>query len=194
MSLGNSSITTKNKRRNNDIIPLVRNAAYIEAFSEGGKDHIWEPYGDELAIFYARYSSQPNTPPTLLNHSHLNALGLDMKTLRACAVENIYELLNRCSATGIKLDESADGRLLQFHGKHSPSLILADEIWQSRFDFRGSPVIAMPTRELLLVTGSNDVKNLVFLRSAIDSYQGESPVSREIFTLVEGRFIIFKQR
>jgi hypothetical protein len=70
---------------------------------------------------------------------------------------------------------------------NSASRILLPELFY-RFPLRGNPVAMLPTRDVLLVTGSEDPEGLCAMVEAASKFQGQSyPLSASAFVLADDR-------
>lgn len=69
--------------------------------------------------------------------------------------------------------------MLVADGNYEASLLLADEIWQSKqIPVKGDYVVAIPSRDTLLITGSEDVENLAKIKELATSTAKDSPYRR----------------
>ena len=175
------------------IVPLIRGTAYLRQLQEleprtnRAQHHVYEVYNEELAIVYAEDKEDTTS---LLKHGELAIIGLDMNSLKALALQNLSDVLDGIEQT----DANGRGQLLA-DGNYDASLLLVDELWEvNEFGINGDIVVAVPSRDRLLYTGSNDTHNLATLQSVIDSVfqQGERLVSRALFVRRNGRFEVFK--
>ena len=91
----------------------------------------------------------------------------------------------------------AVGTTILRHGRASPRgarLLLLDEIWsEKRIPVDGAYVVAIPARDLLLVTGSNDKAAVAKLRELATKAAAQSSykLTNELFTYRAGHFTLF---
>jgi uncharacterized protein YtpQ (UPF0354 family) len=81
-------------------------------------------------------------------------------------------------------------------GTYEASLLLFDSIWSSdNFNVDGELVVAIPSRDLLLVTGSRDKEGLEQLRKlAVKTVEEASyRLTPELFVRKEGGWLPFRE-
>ncbi|KFF04230.1 hypothetical protein [Flavobacterium reichenbachii] len=81
-------------------------------------------------------------------------------------------------------------------GLYESSFILLDLLLKREFAVSGDIVVALPTRDTLFITGSEDQENLSKLRDTIDNMKKEgcSIISEKLFVLNDyNKFVIFEQ-
>jgi hypothetical protein len=128
-----------------DIVPVL-------AVDRGrrGPD-VAHPFAAGLAVTYvaAAAPEQPLGWPDLAN------LRIDERALQRYALDNLDAMLS-----GVSLHGGPPALMVSFHGIES-SLLLADAFWDSLpFDLPGDPVVAVPARDVLLITGSESEAGL----------------------------------
>ncbi len=175
------------------IVPVIKGADYLAELQRGtvgdrALEVAHERYNDHLVILYAE-----DTPRNIryLSDEDLDELGVDRAGLRETAVSNLDRLLPEMLAQG------SDGTyMLIADGNYEASLLLFDDIWTGDIWRNGSLpvigdlVIAVPSRDLLLVTGSLDKGGLALLREIADQTVAEDPYSltSQLFIYRDGRF------
>jgi hypothetical protein len=128
-----------------DIVPVL-------AIDHGrrGPD-VAHPFAAGLAVTYVA-AAAPEQP---LGWADLTALRLDERTLRRYAQDNLDAMLG-----GVSLHGGLPAFMVSFRGIES-SLLLADAFWDDLpIDLPGDPVVAVPARDVLLVTGSESAAGL----------------------------------
>lgn len=168
------------------IVPVVKDAAYaskLKAFltepghESGRSDIYYEPLNRELHVYYAVDAERPWR---YLSRDEVEALGIGPERLNARAVGNLTNLL-----PGIERRGDGGTYMVTAGGMYETSLLLFDAIWtKDNFDVKGDIVIAVPSRGLLLVTGSKDENGLKTLRRV-----AEEVVSEENHTLTTRLFV-----
>ena len=76
-------------------------------------------------------------------------------------------------------------------GDYEASLVLLDSIWSDgQMDVKGDVVVAIPTRDLLLVTGSQDTQGIEKLKQMVKeaSTDGSYRLTQKLFVHRSGRF------
>jgi hypothetical protein len=115
------------------------------------------PFLDGVAVTYAPVSA----PDQAIGWADLTRLGLTERTLRSRALHNLDAMLG-----GVSLHGSFPALMVSFGGIES-SLLLADAFWE-RIDLPGDPVVAVPARDVLLITGSESVAGLAKARRCVE--------------------------
>lgn len=79
------------------------------------------------------------------------------------------------------------------HAEYGASLILVDSIWSGdQVKVNGDIVVAVPAKDVVLVTGSRDRKNLAAMRQlAGDLAKGSYGLLDTLFVYRKGRFVKF---
>jgi uncharacterized protein YtpQ (UPF0354 family) len=128
-----------------DIVPVLalhygrRTSTVVHAFVAG------------VGITYAPIDS-PDTP---LGWADLRQFGLDERTLHRLAFGNLNAMIDTA-----RLHGSPPALMASFHGIES-SLLLADVFWDELApDLPGTPVVAVPARDVLVITGSESPPGL----------------------------------
>jgi uncharacterized protein YtpQ (UPF0354 family) len=173
------------------IVPVIKDRAWLEetrqAMLAHGMDkapeHVWQDFSPDLVILYAE-----DLPTNIryLTPDNLKELGLELAELRTLACDNLRRILPDIECKG------SDGLyMLTAGGDYEASLLLADKIWSSgQFQVQGEIVVAIPTRDLLLVTGSESTESLEKLRElAKEAYEGGSyRLTPKLFVYRNGKF------
>lgn len=176
------------------IVPIVKDRRWIKDIiastkSRGMKElpnWLSEPLNDELEVFYAIDSPQNISyigPDDLKKHR------LKREELRALAVQNLLALLPKISIEG-----SPSLYMIVADGNYEASLLLVDSIWTGgQIKVDGDIVAAIPSRDLLLVTGSKNKEGLAKMRMMADKLSKEASYSltNKLFVYRNGKFEIF---
>src|ERR1041385_1750342 len=113
-------------------------------------------------------------------------MGIERGRLRALAVENLGRILPR-----IEVHPGEIYSMITAGGNYEASLLLLDEIWDRRqFKVSGDIVVALPTRDVLLVTGSQNPAGIVKLREVAAQLTSQSPyhLTSDLFVRRGGGF------
>jgi uncharacterized protein YtpQ (UPF0354 family) len=176
------------------ITPLIKDRAWIEDNRRNLKskqpelDFVFEDLNDELVIVYVR-DAERRVRFLMSNED----LGVERGALRQLAVENLRRLRPK-----IEMHGDAD-KLAMFDvgGTYEASLLLFDSIWtDGQVKVKGDIVVAVPTRDALLVTGSKNRKGLTVMRelAAKFSAEGSNPISDKLFVYRNGQFKKFGRK
>jgi hypothetical protein len=103
------------------------------------------PYTAGLAVTYIA-AGAPDQP---LGWNELAAMRIDDRALRRHARDNL-----NAEIASVRLHGGQPAFMVSFHGIES-SLLLADAFWDDLpVDLPGDPVVAVPARDVLIITGS----------------------------------------
>lgn len=173
------------------IVPVVKDRGWLlemqQMYRARGTDSppsAYEELNDELIVLYAE-----DTPATVryLSRQQLDGAGVKPSVLRARAMDNLMALLPAIELYG------TDGvYMLTAGGTYEASLLLAASIWDSgQVVVDGDYVVAIPARDVLLVTGSNDPDNIEKLRRMAASVTVDTPyrLTEVLFIYRNGTFV-----
>lgn len=173
------------------IVPVIKDRPWLEEtqqalLSRGAKeipDHVYEDFSPDLIILYAE-----DSPKNIryLGPKDLELGKIERSELRALARENLKRLLP-------KVERHGTNGLYMFTcgGNYEASLLLLDSIWGSdKMDVKGDLIVAIPTRDLLLVTGSQDQRGIEKLRQMTEAAatSGSYRLTKKLFVYRNGRF------
>lgn len=175
------------------IVPVIKDARYLVELGQGhvgdrAAEIAHERYNDDLIILYAE-----DTPRNIryLGDQELEDLGVDRAGLRATAIANLDRLLPEVQAQG---DNGI--YMLTADGNYEASLLLFDDIWNGdlwttgSLPVTGEVVVAVPARDVLVVTGSRDAQGLAVLREIAGEVVAGDPyfLTDQLFIYRNGHF------
>ncbi len=172
------------------VIPVIRTRRFppiVEAERDPAKGRVvFERFGADLVIIYAE-----DRPQDLRYFSTelFEETGIDRKQLRALAIENLRRIVG-----DIEYKDYGGTYVLIADGANEVSLLLLPEVWtKQNLKVDGDYVVALPTRDILVVTGSNDVRALRQVRRlAEEGFQkGPYSVSPKLYRFRDGRLTQF---
>jgi hypothetical protein len=183
VSLDHAALTALTKRSHEgtraDIVPLVRRES--GAVSEHLVGDLWLTYAVESQQAFASMSPH-----------EVQGLGLEPGgALRSLAIENLRRRIPPVRITGhsgvYMLTLPGEG------GFFEASLLLLDEVWTEQMAplLKGDPVVCVPFRDLVFVTGSDDEAGLERVGSLVANTQGqnlEHPLSPQVLVRREGQW------
>jgi uncharacterized protein YtpQ (UPF0354 family) len=175
-----------------NIVPVIKPISYVkemekvaaDAGAKKGLDLVYQTYNTQLVIAYAE-----DTPNGINYFSSYDfkKLGISQDSLRPIATRNLYRLLSNMQVKG------GNGTfMIVAGGNYEASILLLDDVWtKENIPVDGDFVIGVPSRDVLLVTGSNDKDGISKLREAVKkTYQtGTYNLSDHLYKRVEGKFI-----
>lgn len=177
------------------IVPVIKDRPWLEEtrkamMDRGAKEipqNVYEDLNRDLIILYAEDSPKNIRyfRPEDLEKAHI-----DRAELRSLACENLKRLLPKIERRG------ANGLfILTAGGDYEASLLLIDSVWKDvQKEVRGDIVVAIPTRDLLIVTGSDDQQGIERMRQIVQeaSTQGSYRLTTKLFAYRGGKFEEFK--
>ncbi len=177
------------------IVPIIKDRAWLEETREellkrGAKttpERVYEDFNQDLIILYGE-DSEKNI--RYFTPKDLEAAKIERKELRALACENLTRLLPKIERHG-----SNGLYMITAGGDYEASLLLLDSIWSNgQMDVRGDIVVAIPTRDLLLVTGSEHPEGIAKVKEMVrDAYStGAYRLTPKLFVRRDGRFVEFE--
>ncbi len=176
-----------------NIVPVIKPVEYLDILSdmfdiqkEQVSPMLTEQYNEELIIAYA---NDEEHSLSYLREEDLQKLNLQREDLFSTAIENLKRKLPEIQRHG-----DAGFYMLTAGGVFELSLILLPGIWDiEQMPVSGDFVIAIPNRDMLLITGSKDTESLEKLtQMAIDSFNnGSYAISPNLYWLTEGKFARF---
>jgi uncharacterized protein YtpQ (UPF0354 family) len=175
------------------IIPVIKDRQWLDELHNTLKakgvaqQHLADRFNDELVIVYAQ--DDPNRMRYLTTQEDF---GLSREELRSLAVANLKRVLPK-----IEMGRVGDVALMSAGGNYEASLLLIDDIWSSgQIQVNGDIVVAIPTRDTLLVTGSRSRSGLKLVRELTAKFKAQGPyeLTDTLFRYRDGRFTKFGSR
>lgn len=180
-----ADVYNKNKKIDiNRIVPIIKPSNYFKQLqslgnSTGGfkvPELIWEPYNYDLIIVYAEDRDESIN---YFNQEEFEKLKIKRDTLLEFALDNLNNVVPKIEKVG----ENGNFGLIA-GGDYEVSLMLMTEIWtKENFDVDGEIIIAVPNRDLVFITGSNDKEAIKKLKTTVkESYEnGNHSISTSFY-------------
>ncbi|MDP0500809.1 MAG: DUF1444 family protein [Verrucomicrobiota bacterium JB022] len=175
------------------IVPVVKGRAWLEAMRERAAqagttfpDFAQHDFNDELVVLYAEDREHTIR---YLSKADVAALELEAGGLYEQALANLRARYPQVRQSGGNGTYS-----LLTDGSFDASLVLYDSIWSSgRLPVKGEPVVAIPTRDTLVVTGSEDAAGIERLKElVVDAWtRSEDRLTPLLFVYRDGKFETF---
>jgi len=173
------------------IVPVIKDRPWLEEtrqalLSRGATEvpeHVYEDFSPDLIILYAE-----DSPKNIryLRPKDLELAKIERSELRSLACENLKRLLPKIERHG------TNGLyMVGAGGDYEASLLLLDSMWSDgQIDVKGDLVVAIPTRDLLLVTGSRDVQGIEKMKQMVKeaSTSGSYRLTQKLFVHRNGKF------
>jgi uncharacterized protein YtpQ (UPF0354 family) len=175
------------------IVPVIKDRQWLDELHNTLKargtpqQHLAERYNNELVIVYAQ--DDPNRMRYLTVEEDF---GLSREALKALAIDNLKRLLPK-----IQILVYDEVMLVSAGGDYEASLLLIDELWTGgQIKVDGDIVVAIPARDVLLITGSRNRAGLKKMRelTAKAMAQGPYELTDTLFRYRDGRFTKFGSR
>ena len=168
------------------VVPVIKPQRYINEIlrltDQQEISLLYEKYNSELFIFYAR--DLENSISYISKEDAIN-YRLKIDGLRKIAIDNLM------SKVSIERNGSNGYYMLTTGGDYEASLLLELSIWtKENFDVKGEIVIGVPSRDMLMITGSEDELGLEKLLNLIKEIynSGSYVISDKMFILKDGIF------
>ena len=174
-----------------NIIPVIKDRGWLESIKQsvknsGGKEpfnQVVEDLNEVLVIVYAE-----DTPRNIRYFSgdDLAKAKVDREKLRALAVTNLRRLL-----PDIELHAGPVVSMITAGGTYEASLLLLDDLWAGKkLEVDGDYVVAVPSRDVLIVTGSRNEEGIAKLRELAEEIAntGSYTLTNELFIYRNGSF------
>jgi uncharacterized protein YtpQ (UPF0354 family) len=182
--------TTETKVDRSRIVPVVKDRQWLDELHNSlrlkgvKQEHLAERLNNELVIVYAE-----DDPHRMRYLTIEDGAGIGRAELRALAVANLKRLLPK-----IEMSTDGDVSLISVGGDYEASLLLIDEIWSGgQIKVNGDIVVAIPARDVLLVTGSRSRAGLKRVRELAAKFAAEAPyrLTEALFVYRNGQFARF---
>jgi uncharacterized protein YtpQ (UPF0354 family) len=172
------------------IVPVIKDRQWLVELNRTLKaqghaqEHLADDFNNELVIVYAE-----DDPTRMRYLTSDEDIGIARAELRKRAVDNLRRILP-------KIEMQGDDHVLMVSagGDYEASLLLIDEIWSGgQLKVNGDIVVAIPARDVLLVTGSHDRSGLKRMREAAAKLVAQGPygLTDALFVYRNGRFTKF---
>lgn len=172
-----------------EVMPVIKDINYIEQVGEMLKEAdadnglVYEPLNEELFVVYVF-----DTPTSIrfMTQSDLVELGVEQSSLREAALTNLQNVLQHVQLEG----DPASLSMLVADGMYEASMLLFDGIWsKQQFPVKGDIVVYVPARDVVLITGSEDMVGLATIQEILFDKQGFAhPISKSGFVFKSGKW------
>ncbi len=177
------------------IVPVIKDVGYLEQvqtlMQEAQKDGkpksslVQIPLNAELFVLFvfdSEYSMR------FVTEEDVQELGLAKSELIGLGLENLFNVVPGLSGEG----DASRLSYLVADSNYEASFILLDELWtKENFPVMGEIVIAVPSRDAVLITGSDDKESLQAIRQIIDENEFSHAISERFFIRLDGGWALF---
>lgn len=144
------------------IVPIIKPRAWLAQSQLAAAhatpfDFVTDDLNTELVVVYVEDDKRNLR---YLSAAQLAELGLTQQALRPLALENLMRLLPQ-----IQLHSAGPVSMLTAGGNYEASLLLVKEFWSAgKVQVAGEIVVAVPSRDVVLITGSANPEGLAQLQ------------------------------
>jgi uncharacterized protein YtpQ (UPF0354 family) len=167
------------------VIPVVKDREWLRQYQEkvkaaGGKqEQLVEDLNSELVISYAEDT------PHAMYHLTTDDYSGHRRKLRTFAIKNLLRVLPKIEMHVVNEYLS----IVSAGEDYTPSLLLLDDLWTGgQIKVKGEIVVAVPARDVILVTGSRSGKMTNFRAFAAELCQRSPFVERQAVCSSQQRF------
>lgn len=175
------------------IVPIVKDRQWLTEIAQSMRgrgiekpiENVFEELNAQLVVVYAEDSSKNIR---YLTPENLTETGLARTELRALAVTNLRRIIPK-----IEIHEGPLVTMVTAGGDYEACLLLLDDIWSGgSIKVDGEIVVAIPSRDLLLVTGSKTPGGITKLRELATkaSQQASYRLTDTLFVYKSGKFAV----
>lgn len=173
------------------IVPIIKDRQWLSEIAESLKargakkpvEHVFEDFNGPLVIVYAE-----DSPKNIryLTRKDLEEIGLARTELRTLAVGNLRKILPK-----IEIHKGPLVSMVTAGGDYEACLLLLNELWtDGALQVDGDIVVAVPSRDLLLVTGTKSPGGIARLRELATKSMKQSSygLTDTLFVFRNGKF------
>jgi uncharacterized protein YtpQ (UPF0354 family) len=179
----------------NKIVPIIKPIDYLTDLKNLSKEEgkgkeewiVYEKYNDDLIVVYGEDTKKSIR---YFTQDDFKKLGIDKDSLLDFSLKNLNSILPEIQRVG---ENGSYG--IAAGGDFEASLILMKSIWtKENFSVDGDFIIAIPNRDLLFVTGSNNKAEIERIKGiTLESYEtGSYQVSPYLFRFNGEKFEKYK--
>jgi uncharacterized protein YtpQ (UPF0354 family) len=172
------------------IVPVVKNRTWLEDTERRIKaagvkqTQLVDDFVDDLVVAYAEDADK------IFRYIARDEYKGRWENLRALALENLRRVVPKIQIRSMGKDVVA----VSAGDDYTSSLLVVNGLWSSpeRFKVKGDVVVAIPSREVILVTGTENGKVSDFRRYVANVYaKGQFPLSQTLLVYRNNRFTKF---
>jgi uncharacterized protein YtpQ (UPF0354 family) len=182
----------QNDYQNDKIVPIIKPTDFLNSGTINGKtldnfNFVYEAYNENLVIIYAE---DKETTISYLDISEIEQRGVSRKNLLENSVINLNAIIPTIERNG-----DSTQFMLSAGGYYESSLILMENLWtKENFPVKGSIIIAIPNRDIILITGSEEKNGVLELKKLCSKSfnEGSYPISESLYIWNGEKFIEYK--
>lgn len=154
-------MTSQTRINRDDIVPMIKDHVWLEESKQQQLAVYRQPLAADLSVVFAIDGEHQLA---FLSHEQVRELDLSADAIRDLAVDNLRKKL-------IEPTRHGEGPLYMMTagGTFEASLLLFDDVWEHQdAAVDGSLVVAVPSRDLLMFTGTNAPEAIQQMRSQVN--------------------------
>jgi uncharacterized protein YtpQ (UPF0354 family) len=172
------------------IVPVIKNRKWLEDAERRIKaagvkqTQLVDDFVDDLVVAYAEDTDK------IFRYIARHEYKGRWENLRSLALDNLKRVAPKIQIHGLTKDVTG----VSAGDDYTSSLLVVNGLWLSpeRFKVKGDVVVAIPSRELILVTGTENGKVSEFRRYVANVYaKGQFPLSQTLLVYRNNRFTKF---
>lgn len=172
------------------IVPIIKPRAWLAQSQLAAAhatpfDFVTDDLNTELVVVYVEDDKRNLR---YLSAAQLAEFGLTQQELRPLALENLMRLLPQ-----IQLHSTGPVSMLTAGGNYEASLLLVKEFWSAgKVQVAGEIVVAVPSRDVVLITGSANPEGLAQLQKlarASRPAKASFELTQTLFVCRDGQFL-----
>ena len=172
------------------IVPVVKNRKWLEDAERRIKaaglkqTQLVDDFVDDLVVAYAEDADK------IFRYIARHEYKGRWENLRPLALDNLKRVAPKIQIHSVTRDVTG----VSAGDDYTSSLLVVNGLWSSpeRFKVKGDVVVAIPSREVILVTGTENGKVSDFRRYVANVYaKGQFPLSQTLLVYQNGRFMKF---
>lgn len=173
------------------IVPIIKDREWLAEIAQSLKqhgtkkpvEHVFEDYNEQLVIVYAEDNGKNIR---YLVKDNLAEAGISRKEIRNLAIDNLEQIIPK-----IEMHKGPLVSTITAGGDYDASLLLLSGIWTNgTVQVDGDIIVAIPARDLLMVTGTKNPDGIAKMRELAAKYVQESayPLTDTLFVYRNGNF------
>jgi uncharacterized protein YtpQ (UPF0354 family) len=195
-SLAETNETIKKSLGIENIFPVIKDHEYIRQITElmkrkkeeGKFPFFYEQLNEVLYILYAF-----DTPTSIryMPKEDIAKLGVKVSELKEISKANLKKTIPTVKIQG----DPSSVSMIVADGTYEASFLLFDDLWtKERFPVKGEIVVYVPSRDTVLITGSEDIEGLEKVRSIVRNPENKwSHIVAEVgFIRLDNKWEVFK--
>lgn len=174
------------------IVPVIKDRSWLDDMRKAracgescsASDPVVDDYNGDLVIVYAEDTP---TSTRYFAADELSGIGVERRDIRALAVGNLRRIL-----PAVEMHRGPLVSMVVAGGDYVASLVLLDELWsENRFDVDGDIVIAVPSRDVLLLANADNKESINKLSELAKTAANDSSywLTSQLFVYRGGQFV-----